>query len=58
MKNDNGTILYEDRPSICSFSSVVGKKEAQGPFRDANLIESFMTAILDRTPLKKRSLRC
>ena len=32
MKNDNGTILYEDGPSICSFSSVVGKKEVHHDF--------------------------
>lgn len=34
MKNNNGTILFEYSPSICSFGSVVGKKESQGPFRD------------------------
>jgi len=31
LKKNNGTILFESSPSICSFGSVVGKKEAQGP---------------------------
>lgn len=34
MKNTNGTILFENRPRIISFASVVGKKEGEGPLRE------------------------
>lgn len=34
MINQNGVILYEHRPRISAFASVVGKKEAEGPLRD------------------------
>lgn len=33
MKNLDGTVLFEAKPRIVSFASVVGKKEAQGPLR-------------------------
>ena len=34
MKNSNGTLLFESKPRISAFASVVGKKEAQGPLRE------------------------
>ena len=34
MKNQDGTIIFENRPRIVSFASVVGKKEAEGPLRE------------------------
>lgn len=34
MNNHNGTILFESRPRIISYASVVGKKEAEGPLRE------------------------
>jgi stage V sporulation protein AD len=34
MRNTDGTILFDSRPRIISFASVVGKKEAQGPLRE------------------------
>lgn len=34
MKNCNGTLLFESRPRISAFASVVGKKEAEGPLRE------------------------
>lgn len=34
MQNCNGTLLFETKPRIGAFASVVGKKEAQGPLRE------------------------
>ena len=34
MQNCNGTLLFEQKPRISAFASVVGKKEAQGPLRE------------------------
>ena len=34
MQNCNGTLMFENRPRISAFASVVGKKEAQGPLRE------------------------
>ena len=34
MKNRSGTIIFEQRPRIVSYASVVGKKEGEGPLRD------------------------
>ncbi len=34
MQNCNGTFLFESKPRISAFASVVGKKEAQGPLRE------------------------
>lgn len=34
MFSTNGTIIFEHRPRIVSFASVVGKKEGEGPLRD------------------------
>ena len=42
MQNCNGTLLFEHRPRISAFASVVGKKEAQGPLR-----ESFDKVVYD-----------
>jgi len=34
MKNCNSILLFETRPRISAFASVVGKKEAEGPLRE------------------------
>ena len=34
MQNCNGTLIFQHRPRISGFASVVGKKEAQGPLRE------------------------
>lgn len=34
MKNDGGNLIFDHKPSIASYASVVGKKEGEGPLRD------------------------
>ena len=34
MQNCNGSLIFQNRPRISAFASVVGKKEAQGPLRE------------------------
>lgn len=35
MQDCNGALFFKQRPRICAFASVVGKKEAEGPLREA-----------------------
>lgn len=34
MKRYKGTVVFESRPAVISYASVVGKKEGEGPLRD------------------------
>ena len=34
MKSYDGNIIFEQRPTVASYASVVGKKEGEGPLRD------------------------